>query len=733
MAFNDLKSQYILAFTILKHGGPENKWNKISDDIRQHVPASPVACLKQYNELLNLYETDWRKSRRLNEPFYKYLYSKLKKMYYGEICDKIQESRKMIDVVYEFLKHFGEGRIQIQDINDILKQIDFGSENGEMSNKKLTVFNQIKDYMSQSITDPIISNNHPVMSIPPFRDDNITEEPIKNSETSKFERKTLGIRSSESDSPPAMLQDNVCQKDQVLPNIEQQISSDINEENVLFDNNNNNNNNNINNSSNNSCSIFSVLQDVCQPPVITIVTEEKHNNPPEIHASVVVVSTIDNSKEEKSVTNQNQEEIISFSDVEHDDGEKEEKQSAQTMDTDDTISNMALDKTKANEAITFDEDRSKIMSEDTEKEDIVEQPEDKENDESNLSLTVSTTPTTQSPPESIQGNRSPQYEDISNESLDLIDNNHQEITAPSTSDDTTEKQLLEDNLSRSFDDNTSQQHSIDANEDSSVVTDDNPNDHVDANIFDTFSEDNENEYKQPKLKSPKSNVNRPDIKIKIINQKTVTIPTKVNKKSRKPMLYVQRSLANSKYGSDFKKPILSYNLPEDYTDKIKKPMDLHQIKQNIDAGYYDEKIYEFQRDVMIMFTNALYFYAPGDEVYIHALETLSLAQQLLHTTPNTLIPWGEEKLQPQKLVRSRSSTTPEIQIANESQNEFLTISAVSKQEPENMDEEELLSTIIETKLNSPTIAPRQPSRRTKRTNTAYFGDSNLRSKRKRTS
>ncbi|CAF1327537.1 unnamed protein product, partial [Didymodactylos carnosus] len=44
---------------------------------------------------------------------------------------------------------------------------------------------------------------------------------------------------------------------------------------------------------------------------------------------------------------------------------------------------------------------------------------------------------------------------------------------------------------------------------------------------------------------------------------------------------------------------------------------------------YDENIFESQRDVMIMFTNALYFYAPGDEVYVHTLETLSLAQQLL--------------------------------------------------------------------------------------------------------
>ncbi|CAF1357148.1 unnamed protein product [Didymodactylos carnosus] len=123
MAFNDLKSQYILAFAILKHDGPENKWNKISDDIREHVLASPVACLKQYNELSRLYQNDWQKSGD-NEPFYKYLYFKLKKSYYSELCDKIQESRKVIDVVYEFVRHFGDGRIQVQDINDLIKQVD---------------------------------------------------------------------------------------------------------------------------------------------------------------------------------------------------------------------------------------------------------------------------------------------------------------------------------------------------------------------------------------------------------------------------------------------------------------------------------------------------------------------------------------------------------------------------------------------------------------------------------
>ncbi|CAF0983463.1 unnamed protein product, partial [Didymodactylos carnosus] len=608
-------------------------------------------------------------------------------------------------------------------------------------------------------------NNHSIMSIPPFRRDSI--KPIINIQTTELETREPNVLLE-------MFQDDVSQ----VPNIKGETISDENKEKILFDTN--------CNSNNNGCNIFSLLQDVCHPPAPV----HHGNRSSERSKPFVVVDSVDSIREEKPVSNRNKEEIIELIVDDNDNREEEEeKQSTQKMDTYDEISNVTPIETEINETTTF-QDVSRTASEDMEREEINQSQEDEENEESNLSLT---TPMTQSSSESTQDNHLSQYDDISNETSNSII--YREKTAPSTtleSDNTSNKQLLGGKHSESSDGNLFQQSSINVIEDHSTIVDKNSNytgdTAIDMNIFDTFSED-KNEYKEPecitiesdeeesinsqsnnnnnqsnhienkfeqvilkeeqrsKTFEPKTrrkglritneyimiNNNPSHITIKKTKQQFPTTPTKIDKQNRKPMLHVQKTLASSKYGGDFKKPILTYNLPEDYIEKIKRPMDLHQLKQNIEMGNYDENIFEFQRDVMIMFTNALYFYAPGDEVYVHALETLSLAQQLLRTTPNTLIPWAEQRLQQQKTDRLRSSTSKVQTMDYQDDYEFSSIFGDSKQELIDYSLAKQQSVDSDEKESTSTIAVRQSLRRTKWTNMAYVSDPGLRSKRKRTS
>ena len=51
-----------------------------------------------------------------------------------------------------------------------------------------------------------------------------------------------------------------------------------------------------------------------------------------------------------------------------------------------------------------------------------------------------------------------------------------------------------------------------------------------------------------------------------------------------------------------------------YSNVVKRPMDLSTIKKNIEAGSIKSTI-EFQRDVMLMFTNAIMYNSSNHDVH----------------------------------------------------------------------------------------------------------------------
>jgi len=78
------------------------------------------------------------------------------------------------------------------------------------------------------------------------------------------------------------------------------------------------------------------------------------------------------------------------------------------------------------------------------------------------------------------------------------------------------------------------------------------------------------------------------------------------------MLHSQISAHRS--GTIFHNPIRSSEAP-DYHEIVKRPMDLKTIKSKIKDGVISNSL-EFQRDIYLMFANAMMYNRPGSDVYI---------------------------------------------------------------------------------------------------------------------
>jgi hypothetical protein len=64
-------------------------------------------------------------SRKRNavEPLHIYVFSNIKRRYYGDLCDRMTESRDLLMVMYDFIRLFRGGHITHNDINVILQDV----------------------------------------------------------------------------------------------------------------------------------------------------------------------------------------------------------------------------------------------------------------------------------------------------------------------------------------------------------------------------------------------------------------------------------------------------------------------------------------------------------------------------------------------------------------------------------------------------------------------------------
>lgn len=83
-----------------------------------------------------------------------------------------------------------------------------------------------------------------------------------------------------------------------------------------------------------------------------------------------------------------------------------------------------------------------------------------------------------------------------------------------------------------------------------------------------------------------------------------------------------------RYGYDFAKPLKSFKLPSDYYTSIKHPLDIPEIRDRMSNGDYDENILLFERDVLLMFTNALCVYQRDMDIHGQAEYMINYAMEL---------------------------------------------------------------------------------------------------------
>uniref|UniRef100_A0A672RC68 Bromodomain-containing protein 8 n=1 Tax=Sinocyclocheilus grahami TaxID=75366 RepID=A0A672RC68_SINGR len=102
---------------------------------------------------------------------------------------------------------------------------------------------------------------------------------------------------------------------------------------------------------------------------------------------------------------------------------------------------------------------------------------------------------------------------------------------------------------------------------------------------------------------------------------------------KKAIMLVWRAAANHRYASVFLQPV-SDDIAPGYHSIVHRPMDLSAIKKNIESGQIRTTA-EFQRDIMLMFQNAVMYNSSDHDVYHMALEmqrdVLEQIQQFLAT------------------------------------------------------------------------------------------------------
>ncbi|XP_075533227.1 bromodomain-containing protein 8-like isoform X2 [Dermacentor variabilis] len=107
---------------------------------------------------------------------------------------------------------------------------------------------------------------------------------------------------------------------------------------------------------------------------------------------------------------------------------------------------------------------------------------------------------------------------------------------------------------------------------------------------------------------------------------------------KKSIMLVWRAAANHKYANVFLHPVTDEMAPG-YHSIVYRPMDLLTIKKNIESGYIKTTL-EFQRDMMLMFQNAIMYNSSDHDVFQMAIEMQKEVMghiQLTNMFPDVLV------------------------------------------------------------------------------------------------
>lgn len=91
-----------------------------------------------------------------------------------------------------------------------------------------------------------------------------------------------------------------------------------------------------------------------------------------------------------------------------------------------------------------------------------------------------------------------------------------------------------------------------------------------------------------------------------------------DKKFQNVIGMLHSTISQHRYGNIFHHPIKKSEAA-DYHDIVKRPMDLKTIKARVKDGLISNSL-EFQRDIYLMFANAMMYNRPGSEIFNMAEE-----------------------------------------------------------------------------------------------------------------
>ena len=95
-------------------------------------------------------------------------------------------------------------------------------------------------------------------------------------------------------------------------------------------------------------------------------------------------------------------------------------------------------------------------------------------------------------------------------------------------------------------------------------------------------------------------------------------PSGGDKKFQNVIGMLHSTISQHRYGNIFHNPIKKSEAA-DYADLVRRPMDLKTIKGRVKDGVISNSL-EFQRDVYLMFANAMMYNRPGSEIWAMAEE-----------------------------------------------------------------------------------------------------------------
>ncbi|KAF8558755.1 Bromodomain-containing protein [Imleria badia] len=150
-------------------------------------------------------------------------------------------------------------------------------------------------------------------------------------------------------------------------------------------------------------------------------------------------------------------------------------------------------------------------------------------------------------------------------------------------------------------------------------------------------EESPREKKRPREESTSTDIDETSRKPSTANGELAsqhqTPPPVPNKRFQAVIGMLHSQISQHRNGNIFHNPIKNSEAP-DYHDIIKRPMDLKTIKARVKDGVISNSL-EFQRDVYLMFANAMMYNRPTSDIYRMAEEMMAESEEHINTFRQT--------------------------------------------------------------------------------------------------